>query len=113
MKNNGLKVTAATVLLSAGILGTPLIGDAHGNDQSKNRGQSHRMMDRNHHKQEKRDYNNVKWEKSKEKDNRANGKYENRFNKDKKSVNVQDINYVEKQNSQVKQQKKSDNNLIL
>lgn len=109
MKNNGLKVTTATVLLLAGILGTPLIGDAHGNDHSKNRGQSHRMMDKNHHKQEKSDYNNIKWEKSKKKDNRANGKSENRFNKDKKSVNVQDINNVEKQNSQVKQQKKSDN----
>lgn len=109
MKNNGLKVTAATVLLSAGILGTPLIGDAHGNDHGKDRGQSHRKMGKNHHKQEKHDYNNIKWEKSKYKENRANRKSENRMNKETKSVNVQDINYVEKQNGQVKQQKKRDN----
>lgn len=110
MKNNGLKVTAATVLLSAGILGTPLVGDAHGNDHGKERGQSHRMMDKNHHKQERHNNNNVKWGKSSDRHNRANVKNENRDIKDKQSVNVKNINYVEKQNTDVKQQKKTDMN---
>ena len=66
MKNNGLKVTAATVLLSASILSTPLLGDAHGKDRDNrnDRGKSHRMMEKNHHKKESRGFNNVRWEKS-------------------------------------------------
>ncbi|QUG40753.1 hypothetical protein KD050_15845 [Psychrobacillus sp. INOP01] len=94
MKNNGLKVTAATVLLSAGILRTPLVGDAYGNNHGKERGQSHRMMDKNHHKQERHNNNNVKWGKSSDRHNRANVKNENRDIKDKQSVNVKNMNYV-------------------
>lgn len=90
MKNNGLKVTAATVLLSASVLSTPLLGDAHGNDRDNrnDRGKSHRMMEKNHHKKESRDFNNVRWEKSDSRDNHVDVKSENRINKEKQATNI-------------------------
>lgn len=85
MKDTSLKVTAASILLSATVLGTPLIGDAHGKDDGRGDGhkdgkRSHQMMDRKHDRKENRQgqkyrgYENINWDKKENRNFKDNNK---------------------------------------